>query len=104
MTSASGLGLVKQWVVLNMVMNTMMMMKMKMSELKRKYLGGLSWQRKRWAWTRWSWFLSQKSPSDISEEASVLEVDQVHVRVQHCSDAEGLSSAGLEQSSGRNTS
>lgn len=50
--------------------------------------------------TRRSWF-SEKSPSNVSEEASVLELNHVHLRVQQCGDAEGLPRAGLEQSSER---
>lgn len=75
-------------------------MVMKMSELKRKWGADMAETTTR----LWSWFFSQKRPRDVSEEASVLEVDQVHVRVQQCDDIEGLSSAGLEHSSRRNTS
>lgn len=87
--------------VLNMVMKMMMMFELKRKWEERGGRGGCSQAETTTRW--WSWFFSQKSPSDVSEEASVLEVDQVHVRVQQCGDIEGLSSAGLEQSSGRNT-
>lgn len=40
---------------------------------------------------------SEKGPSNISEVASVLEKDNVHLRVEQCGDQEGLSLACLQE-------
>lgn len=41
--------------------------------------------------------VSEKSPGNISEMASVSEKDYVHVGVEQCRDEEGLSLAGLQE-------